>query len=89
MFGKKRQEKEVNGVTIHVGMPLVDKDSNYIGKVKEIKKKGFVVDRSYMRIPDFFVPYSICVHDSAEQLKLEISKKELEHQGEVITRPSK
>lgn len=73
---KDRKQKVVNGTTIQLGMPLVDNQGNYIGKVKEIHHKGFVVDRAATNCTDIFVPYRICVHAGADQLMLDITQKE-------------
>ena len=74
---QKPQRKVVDGTTIQVGLPLVDKDGNYIGVVKEIQEKGFLVDRSHMQFEDLFVPYWVCMDDGPEQIVLEIGQNEV------------
>lgn len=74
---KKPETKNIDGTTIQVGMALVDKHSNFIGIIKEIQEKGFLVDRSEMQFEDLLVPFWVCMEDGPEQVKLEIGKNEV------------
>ncbi len=59
-----------------MGVALVDRFGDYLGKVKAIDGGCYVVDRSYARLPDLSVPFDLCVY-GAKQLKLIISRAEL------------
>ncbi len=74
---EKPMQKHVDGATIRVGTPLVDKEGNYIGTVKEIQEEGFLVDRSSLHYRDLFVPYWVCLNDGPGQIRLEISQHEV------------
>ncbi len=74
---QKPERKNVDGTTVEVGMPLVDKNGNFIGKVKEIQEKGFLVDRSSLHFEDLFVPYWVCLQDGPGEIKLEIAQNEV------------
>lgn len=74
---QKPERRVIDGTTIEVGMPLVDKNGNFIGKIKEIQEKGFLVERSSLHFEDLFVPYWICLEDGPGQIKAEISENEV------------
>ncbi len=71
------ERKVIDGTTIQVGLPLVDRYGNFIGKVKEIQEQGFVVDRSPQHFEDLFVPYWVCMNDRAEQIWVDIAEYEV------------
>jgi len=78
---KEKQDKRVHGLSVHEGLPLVDKDSNYVGKIKEIRKAGLIIDRSALHCPDLFIPYDACLHNGPDQIKVELAIGELDEQG--------
>lgn len=71
------EKKDVDGTTIQVGAAVVDKHGNYVGVIKEIQEKGFVVDRASMQFEDLLVPFWVCLHDGPEQIMLEIGQNEV------------
>ncbi len=75
--GKKLEQKEVDGTLIQVGLLLVDKNGNYIGKVKAFQDHGFLVDRSMLHFQDLFVPYWININNNPGQIQLEIDQLEI------------
>jgi hypothetical protein len=57
--------------------PILLRQGNYIGTVKEIQEKGFLVDRSEQHFEDLFVPYWVCLNDGAGQIRMEIGQGEV------------
>ncbi len=69
------------GIQVQPGVPLVDKDGNYIGKVKAVNQEKIVVDRSAQHCADLRVPFEAVEKAGPGQIRLRFSEKEIDQQG--------
>jgi hypothetical protein len=69
------------GFQIQPGVPLVDKNGNYVGKVKTVQKESILVDRSNQHCADLRVPFYAILKAGAGQIKLDIAESEVDRQG--------
>ncbi len=73
--------KTYTGIRIQPGVPLVDKNGNYVGKVKTVQKEAILIDRSNQHCPDLCVPFSAVLKAGPAQIRLNIAESEVDRQG--------
>lgn len=75
--------KDVNGTRLDVGMPVVDKWGNFVGKVAEIYNSEILVDRSmnFHNPQHVYIPLSEGNMDKADQFRLNVTEEEVDLQG--------
>jgi hypothetical protein len=76
-----QQANTDTGIQMKPGVPLVDKNGNYVGKVKEVQKEMILVDRSIQHCPDLRVPFEKVSKAGPEQIELDIAECDIDRQG--------
>ncbi len=66
---------------LQVGMPVVDKWGNFIGKVTEIYDHEALVDCMPEQHRHIYIPLDSCQVDNAGQLRLNVAEEEMDGQG--------